>query len=91
MVREVTKNQMVTPTELQSSSVEMGEPSRRTAISAALYQACLYGRVARLKPLLSQRHMTARLKFAIRHLKTLRNKVLWSDETKNSLNYIFLI
>ena len=39
LVREVTKNQIVTPTELQSSSVEMGEPSRRTTISAALNQA----------------------------------------------------
>ena len=71
-VREVTKNPVVTLTELQSSSVEMGEPSRRTTISAALYQQGLYGRVARRKPLLSKRHMTARLEFAKRHLKTLR-------------------
>ena len=33
LVREVTKNPMVTLTELQSYSVEMGEPSRRTTIS----------------------------------------------------------
>ena len=46
LVREVTKNPMVTLTELQSSSVEMGEPSRRTTISAALHQSGLYGRVA---------------------------------------------
>ena len=72
LVREVTKNPMVTLTELQSSSVEMGEPSRRTTISAALHQSGLYGRVARRKPLLSKRHMTARLEFAKRHLKTLR-------------------
>jgi hypothetical protein len=38
MVREVTKNPMVTLIELQSSSVEMREPSRRTTISAALHQ-----------------------------------------------------
>ena len=37
LVMEVTKNLMVTLTELQSSSVEMGEPSKRTTISAALY------------------------------------------------------
>ena len=43
LVREVIK---VTLTELQSYSVEMGEPSRRTTISAALYQSGLYGRVA---------------------------------------------
>jgi hypothetical protein len=36
----------------------MGEPSRRTTISAALHQSGLYGRVARQKPLLSKRHMT---------------------------------
>jgi len=55
LVREVTKNQMVTLTELQCFSVERGEPSRRTTISAALHQSGLYGRVARRKPLLSKR------------------------------------
>ena len=68
MVREVTRNPMVTLTELQSSSVEMGEPSRRTVISAALPQSGLYGRVARRKPL-SRRHMTPCMEFAKRHLK----------------------
>jgi hypothetical protein len=38
LVREVSKNPMVTLTELQGSSVEMGEPSRRTTISAAFNQ-----------------------------------------------------
>ena len=57
LVREV--NPIVTLTELLSASVEMGEPSRRTTISAALHQSGLYGRVARWKPLLSKRHMTA--------------------------------
>ena len=88
LVREVTKNPMVTLTELQHSSVEMGETSRRTTISAALHQSGLYGRVARRKPLLSKRNMTARLEFAKRHLKdsqTMRNKILWSDETKIEL------
>jgi hypothetical protein len=47
LVREVTKNPMVTLTELQHSSVEMGEPSRRTTISAALHQSGLYSRVVR--------------------------------------------
>ena len=71
-VREVTNNLMVTLTELQSSSVEMGEHSRRTTISAALQQEGPYVRVARRKPLLSKRHMTAHLEFAKRYLKTLR-------------------
>ena len=47
----------VTLTELQSSSVEMGEPSKRTTVSAALHQSGLYG-VARRKPLLSKEHST---------------------------------
>ena len=71
LVREVTKNPMVTLTELYSSSVEMGEPSRRTTISAELPQSGLYGRVARRKQLLSKRHMTARLEFSEWHLKIL--------------------
>jgi transposase len=64
LIRVVTKNLMVTLTELQSSSVGMGEPSRWTTISAALHQLGLYGRVDRWKPLLSKRHMTAHLDFA---------------------------
>ena len=81
LVREVTNNPMVTLSELQHSSVERGEPSRRTTISAAIHQSGLYGRVARRKP-------GARLEFAKRHLKdsqTMRNKILWSDETKIEL------
>ncbi|KAG2465867.1 TCB1 transposase, partial [Polypterus senegalus] len=88
LVREVTKNLMVTLSELQRSSVERGEPSRWTTISATIHQSGLYGRVARRKPLLSKRHMAAHLEFAKRHLKdsqTMRNKILWSDETKIEL------
>ncbi|KAG2459991.1 TCB1 transposase, partial [Polypterus senegalus] len=88
LVRDVTKNPMVTLSELQRSSVERGEPSRRTTISAAIHQSGLYGRVARRKPLLSKRHMAAHLEFAKRHLKesqTMKNKILWSDETKIKL------
>ena len=43
LVREVTKNPMVNLTEPQSSSVKMGEPSRKTTISDALHQSGLYG------------------------------------------------
>ena len=60
--------------ELQCSSAEMGESSRRTNISAALHQSGLYGTVAR--------------QFAKRHLKdsqTMRNKILSSDKTKIKL------
>jgi hypothetical protein len=85
LVREETKNPMVTLTELQSPSVEMGETSRRTTISAALQQSGISGRAARQKPLHSKRKMTANLEFAKRHLKdsqTIRNKILLYDETK---------
>ncbi|KAG2463217.1 TCB1 transposase, partial [Polypterus senegalus] len=88
LVREVTKNPMVTLSELQRSSVERGEPSRRTSISTAIQQSGLYGTVARRKPLLSKRHMAARLEFAKRQLKdsqSMRNKILWSDKTKIQL------
>ena len=54
------KNLMVIMTELQSSPVEMGEPSGITTISADLYQAGLYGRVARRKPLLCKRHIKSK-------------------------------
>ena len=74
--------------EAQSSSVEMGEPSRRKTISAAFHQSGLYGRVARRKPLLSKRHLTALFEFDKMHLKdsqTMRNTILWSDESKIEL------
>ena len=63
LVRKVTKNPTVTLTDLPMSSVDMGEPYRRTTISAALHQSGLYGRVNRWKPL-SKRHMTACLEFS---------------------------
>ena len=74
MVREVTKNPIVT-LELQSFSVEMVVLLEGSPISAALHQSGLYGRVARWKPVLSKRHMTARLEFSKRTL-TMRNKIL---------------
>ena len=86
LVNEVTKNLMVTLTELQSPSVEMGEPSRRTTISAALHQSGLYGRVARRKPLLSKRHMTTSVEFAKRHLKDSDHEKRLSDRMKPRLN-----
>ncbi|KAK3527663.1 hypothetical protein QTP86_031279 [Hemibagrus guttatus] len=42
LVREVIENPMVTLKELQRFSVERGEPSRRTTVSAALNQTGLY-------------------------------------------------
>ena len=70
MGREVTKNPMVALTELQSPSVEMVVLPEDSPISATLHQSDLYGRLARLKALLSKRNMTTLLEFAKRHLKT---------------------
>ncbi len=84
--------------ELQRCIREMGESCRKSTIIAAFHQSGLYGRVARRKPLLSARHMKARMEFAKKHLKDSRmvtNKILWSDETKielfglNSKRYVW--
>ncbi|KAL1282638.1 hypothetical protein QQF64_001441, partial [Cirrhinus molitorella] len=62
LVREVKKNPKITVAELQRCSWEMGESCRKSTITAALHQSGLYGRVAQRKPLLSARHMKARMK-----------------------------
>ena len=87
MVRELSKNLIVTLTEFQSSSVQMGETSKRTTISAALHQSGLHGRVARRKPLLSKRHATAPLGVCQKAPKglSMRNNILWTDEIKIEL------
>ncbi len=85
LVREVKKNPKITVAELQRCIREMGESCRKSTITAALHQSGLYGRVARWKPLLSARHMKARMEFAKKHLKDSKmvtNQILWSDETK---------
>ncbi|KAL0173312.1 hypothetical protein M9458_033623 [Cirrhinus mrigala] len=90
LVREVKKNPKITVAELQRCSREMGESCRKSTITAALHQSGLHGRVARRKPLLSARHMKARM-----DSKMVRNKILWSDETKielfglNSMGYVW--
>ncbi len=63
LVREVKKNPKITVAELQRCIREMGESCRKSTITAALHQSGLYGRVAQRKPLLSARHMKARMEF----------------------------
>ena len=79
LVREETKNPLTTLIELQSSLADMGEPARRTPVSTALPKSRLYGWVARRKPVLRKRHMTACLEFAKRHVKD------WKHEAKYSV------
>ncbi len=84
-------NPKITVAELQRCIQEMGESCRKSTITAALHQSGLYGRVARRKPLLSARHMKARMEDS----KMVTNKILWSDETKielfglNSKRYVW--
>ncbi len=91
LAREVKKNPKITVAELQRCIREMGESCRKSTITAALHQSGLYGRVARRKPLLSARHMKARMEDS----KMVTNKILWSDETKielfglNSKRYVW--
>ncbi len=90
LVREV-KYPKITVAELQRCIREMGESCRKSTSTAALHQSGLYGRVARRKPLLSARHMKARMEDS----KMVTNKILWSDETKielfglNSKRYVW--
>jgi hypothetical protein len=73
------------PSFLNGRSLE--QPRIFLELAARPNQLGLYSRVARRKPLLSKRHMTGRLEFAKMHLKesqNMRNKILWSDETKQS-------
>jgi hypothetical protein len=79
LVREGTKNPL---TELQNISVELGEPSRRTTISAALHQSGLYGRMARWKPHDSPLGVFQK---GPKESQTMSNKIPWSDETKIEL------
>ncbi len=63
-MREVKKDPKITVAELQRCIGEMGEVVEKSTITAALHQSGLYSRVARRKPLLSARHMKARMEFA---------------------------
>jgi hypothetical protein len=87
LVRELTKNPIVTLRELICGDGITFQKNNHLC-STPLIRPLWYCRVARQKPLLSKRHMTACLEFAKRHIKdsqTLRNKCLWSDETKIEL------
>ena len=70
MVRQVTKDPMVTdraPEFLCGDGKTFQKDNHLCRTPPIRLKA--YGRMARRKPLLSKRHMTARLEFAKRHLK----------------------
>ena len=64
LVRKVIKNPVVTKPGFQRSCVKMGVTSRRTTITETYQWSGVYGRLARRKPLLSERHIKACLAFA---------------------------
>ena len=85
LIREAKKRPKITLKELQSSTVEIGVSVRRTTLSRTLHRAGLYGRVARKKPLLTERNKQTHLLFTKRHVGDSPNiwkKILGSDETK---------
>ncbi|KAI3375334.1 hypothetical protein L3Q82_021827 [Scortum barcoo] len=73
------------PSELsRAENVTSGRPLIGQGVMSRVSRVEVAGR----KPLLSKRHMAAHLEFAKMHLKdsqTMRNKILWSDETKIEL------
>ena len=75
LVRQVSNNPMVSLPELHWSCVEIAETSRRTIITETLLRGGLYGRVARRKPLLIERHVKAHLEFAKKHLELLLKRL----------------
>lgn len=80
----------VTVTQLQKSTVEMGEPAAWTTIPAALHQSVFYGREWVDGNHFESRYCntTALMEFAIWHLmdsESRRKNILWSDEAKIEL------
>lgn len=75
LVRQVTKNPMVTLRELQRSSTEMGKPARRTTMSEIINQAFV---VEWLDRRLSQ---VRDIWQALKKLWELEEKDVWPDET----------
>ena len=85
LVRTVKADPRTTRRELREDLMAVGTLVSINTISNVLHRNGLRSRRARKVPLLSKRHVKARLKFAHDHLKDSEAdwfKVLWSDETK---------
>ncbi len=79
LVREVKKNQRSLWLSSRDAFGRWEKVVESQPITAALHQSGLYGRVARRKPLLSARHMKARMEFAKKHLK---DSLVWWDQDR---------
>lgn len=85
LVRRVKANPRTTRKELREDLMAVGTLVSVNTISNVLHRNGLHSRRARKVPLLSKRHVKARLQFAHDHLEDSETdwfKVLWSDETK---------
>ncbi|CAJ0954523.1 unnamed protein product [Ranitomeya imitator] len=85
LVRRVKANPRTTRKELREDLMAVGTLVSVNTISNVLHRNGLRSRRARKVPLLSKRHVKARLQFAHDHLEDSETdwfKVLWSDETK---------
>ncbi|CAJ0960101.1 unnamed protein product [Ranitomeya imitator] len=85
LVRRVKANPRTTRKELREDLMALGTLVSVNTISNVLHRNRLRSRRARKVPLLSKRHVKARLQFAHDHLEDSETdwfKVLWSDETK---------
>lgn len=88
IVRDVSKMPRTSAKMIVADLASSGVDVSRNKVVRALHRGGLRGHRPRKTPLLKQRHITARLKFAREHLKgkdEFWESVLWSDETKLEL------
>ncbi len=88
LIQEVTKDPTTTSKELQASLASVKVSVHDSTIRKRLGKNGLHGRVPRLKPLLEQKNIKARLSFARKHLDDPQDfweNTLWTDETKVEL------
>lgn len=88
IVRDVSKMPRTSAKMIVADLASSGVDVSRNTVVRALHRGGLQGHCPRRTPLLKQRHITARLRFAREHLKgkdEFWESVLWSDETKLEL------
>lgn len=88
LVRACLSNRRLTSGQLRQQMAATGVHVSSRTVRNRLKEACLVGRVAAKKPLLSQRNQKDRLDFARRHRHWTTEdwgRVLWSDETSVEL------
>ncbi|MBN3293577.1 TCB1 transposase, partial [Polypterus senegalus] len=88
IVGEVTKDPRVTSKQLKASLTLANVHVHESTIRRTMNNNGVHGRVARRKPLLSKKNITARLQFAKDYVdkpEVYWKNVLWTDETKIEL------